>query len=918
MSLESTSRSAAPVAGAQWLQQAVWQAGGYPDVRHDVQTVAALEVTEVGAALQPEAPEEAGVRMRDVASRLVTAAAATVGVAAFELRYRVTPRPSGQAEVRLFLLAKAYGHDPASVTAVEAALIAAGTCLPPNFAVRPAVAVDEVLDVPADFDVVEVQRSEQVTYPQWNFIPSQYYYHLDRVSGDGSGWLSFVHSLARSPRPLVVSFLFKPTSLDAAERDTLGGMLSELAIYANDRTDYNVLGMQEFYPGDANARVAFDAWDERLALVAQRPLLCRIAVAGSDDIAATYGAHLVAALQSSRQSPGNSLEVIGWDILGAEGSAALRGSMRCMEIWPSDALTMWQYADAPLQLRRMQYLYGIEEAGSIALLPVPDEHGVPGFVRARRQQQRRVMRYAGTAPAASVRLGHFVHYGDAGEPADLPLAALNRHTLVVGVPGYGKTTSVMTILTQLWTQHRVPWAVIEPTRPEYRLLAAVDGLEELQVLTLGRDDIAPLRLNPLAPPAGVRCATHISSLVNLFKLAMPLLPPLPELLSTALQRTYLISGWDFDSRLEDGLPVPTMRDLATAFNEEFHEAGYNGEALNVCAAFGVRLRGLLSGAIGQILDTTESTDVAALLRAPVVFELRDIEDPEDKALAGALLLQHIRASAAVRGSGEGQLRHVTVLEEAHRMLPAEAGGSAETGQQTRTRAAEEFVNAIAELRSSGEGFVICSQRPSRLAKAAIGNTDTRIVHHLTDADDRDMMTRDVAGNEADQEDAARLRVGEALVRWFGLDHPEVARVDPADGVDTAHIPTDDAVALRMQAHAAQTRALLPYVLCSPTVCTSGCTSTVRRAGRALELRTRPSLRSRIAGEPDMAFGRYTDLVAGAYAAKHADGPAVTYCAVVHSLVEGSGDGSLLGLSEQEREARRSQLQRNVEAAHERA
>ena len=54
---------------------------------------------------------------------------------------------------------------------------------------------------------------------------------------------------------------------------------------------------------------------------------------------------------------------------------------------------------------------------------------------------------------------------------------------------------------------------------------------------LGRDDVAPLRLNPLAPPPGVRRETHAGSLLASFKAALPLVAPQPQLLEQAIAST---------------------------------------------------------------------------------------------------------------------------------------------------------------------------------------------------------------------------------------------------------------------------------------------------------------------------------------------------------------------------------------------
>src|SRR3954451_4378935 len=102
MSLIPEATGTTLVPSPQWLPQMRWASGGYPEVQESVQTFASLEVAEIGSTLQQSSPGEAGIHMRQVAHQLLSAAVAAVGLDAFELRYRVTPRPSGQADVHLY------------------------------------------------------------------------------------------------------------------------------------------------------------------------------------------------------------------------------------------------------------------------------------------------------------------------------------------------------------------------------------------------------------------------------------------------------------------------------------------------------------------------------------------------------------------------------------------------------------------------------------------------------------------------------------------------------------------------------------------------------------------------------------------------------------------------------------------------
>ncbi len=52
----------------------------------------------------------------------------------------------------------------------------------------------------------------------------------------------------------------------------------------------------------------------------------------------------------------------------------------------------------------------------------------------------------------------------------VPLATLNRHALITGATGSGKSQTVRHLLEQL-TRSGVPWLVVEPVKSEYAAMA---------------------------------------------------------------------------------------------------------------------------------------------------------------------------------------------------------------------------------------------------------------------------------------------------------------------------------------------------------------------------------------------------------------------------------------------------------------
>lgn len=822
-----------------------WHAGGWGEFSEATpHAYATRQVDTIGGAgeIDMQGMPTLWQCMRNTAVRIVSGAAFTPGCDALEIRYVATPQLGAPTSVEMFITAKTKGFhaEPA-----EAAAEAACAALPAGFTwKRPSGEVGLVAQSAEADPVLELRQHEDITVLKADYLPDDLgYYTIDGDPGDGSGWQQFFSMLAQVSRPVAISILLQATDLAPVEHEGLAAITSDLALFAEGYSDVGIIGQQVYRPPVPNARVALDDWIRRQAQL-QRPLLARVAIRASLDVGSTVASALASAIALNSTSRDKTHPLYMELPTTPRDVRQAAFSFDWLEILPWGGLPLWEEDDAPLDLRRLPYLYGVNAAAGLALLPVPDEQGVPGFQRARRVIARRS---GGTEPVPNgpgVVVGAALHHGEPAGDVALPLSAINRHVLIVGAPGSGKTTTVLSILAELWRSHRVPFLVIEPVKTEYRSLLDTPGLEDLCIVSLGRDDISPLRLNPLAPPPGVRREVHANSVMSSMKMALPLPPPLPQLLEDALDRVYELSGWGHDTSISDGIAPPTIRGLLGSFEGVFEQQGYVGDARNIASAVRVRLRSLLRGSRGLVLDTVESVDFESLMSRPVIVELDEIADVDDKALLSAFVLDRIRAAAKARTGPRGALMHVTVLEEAHRLLARASVGALDaiTGANTRAESVRAFCEAIAELRSVGEGFILSSQTPSALAEAAVANAGTRVLHRLESAADRDVMLNDLDASMLDRGLAARLRRGEAVMRWPERDDAEVILVRPASGVDSARVIPDSRVAQHMAEESHATRSLLPYGLCTRNVCSNGCEPTVRAEGRRVAAGIGPQAR----------------------------------------------------------------------------
>lgn len=378
---------------------------------------------------------------------------------------------------------------------------------------------------------------------------------------------------------------------------------------------------------------------------------------------------------------------------------------------------------------------------------------------------------------------------DRGEPTgqwvELKVADLTKHAFVTGVTGSGKTESCFFLLDQLWRERGIPFLVIEPAKQEYRALKSGEGYERLRVFTLGDGRSAEaFRLNPFEVPQGIHVQTHIDLLRSLFNASFAgLYAPMPYLLEEALYAIYVERGWDLvtsecSCHSHQSPCFPTLSDLCAKVEEVVARAGYDPEVTqNVQTALKVRLNSLRMGAKGRMLDTPESIPMEELLAGPTVLELSAVGDPEVVAfLMGLLWLRLYEHRFA---QGPGPLKHVTLLEEAHRLLARQIqfSGHPEVSN-VRAQAIEAFCNMLTELRAFGEGLIIVDQSPTKLHPDVLKNTNLKLVHRLVAEEDRRAIGGCTNMRESQMRALATLITGQATCYAEGMKEPFLVQVPP--------------------------------------------------------------------------------------------------------------------------------------------
>ncbi|MFI7641064.1 ATP-binding protein [Nonomuraea sp. NPDC049400] len=358
----------------------------------------------------------------------------------------------------------------------------------------------------------------------------------------------------------------------------------------------------------------------------------------------------------------------------------------------------------------------------------------------------------------------------------VPLATLNRHAFVTGATGSGKSQTVRHLLEQL-SRARIPWLAIEPAKSEYAAMAGrVD--EPITVINPSAPDGVPFSINPLEPEPGYPVQAHIDMVRALFMAAFDAEEPFPQIMSLALQRVYEATGWDVvtgGAVPGSNVPpsVPTLEQLQQHAMDVIKEIGYGREVqADVEGFISLRLRSLRVGSAGRFFEGGHPADIGGLLERDVVLAIEDVANDEDKAfLMGTLIIrivEHLRMRARREKSHE--LRHVIVIEEAHRLLRDRGHGRAST------HAVELLAGLLAEIRAYGEGIVVAEQIPTKLVSDVVKNTALKVVHRLPAEDDRKLVGAAMNLSDEQSRHVVSLQPGSAAVFADGMDRPLRVRV----------------------------------------------------------------------------------------------------------------------------------------------
>lgn len=412
------------------------------------------------------------------------------------------------------------------------------------------------------------------------------------------------------------------------------------------------------------------------------------------------------------------------------------------------------------------------------LLSLPHK-SVPGFpVVEHVSLAKEVIRNNESLMKREVSLGCIFDLGKAytENRVKLDVKSLTQHVFVTGSTGCGKSETIYKLINET-KQVGTKFLVIEPAKGEYK-----NVFGDVNVFGTNPLIMPLLRINPFSFPTGVHVLEHIDRLTEIFNVCWPMYSAMPAVLKKAMLDAYESCGWDLRlsvNRLSRGEDVyPSFLDLFLSLEKVITESAYSEEVKsNYSGALLTRVESLTNGLNGEIFSVNELSNIV-LFDENCIIDLSRVGSQETKSLIMGILIMRLseyRMTGA--NTPNSALKHLTVLEEAHNILKRVSTEQSQEGSNMAGKSVEMITNAIAEMRTYGEGFVIVDQSPTSVDKAAIKNTNTKIVMRLPDEDDRKVSGKAAGMNDKQIDEIAKLPTGVAVVYQNDWVSPVLCKID---------------------------------------------------------------------------------------------------------------------------------------------
>ncbi|MPQ43550.1 ATP-binding protein [Clostridium tarantellae] len=380
-----------------------------------------------------------------------------------------------------------------------------------------------------------------------------------------------------------------------------------------------------------------------------------------------------------------------------------------------------------------------------------------------------------------INLGNIYHMGaEEDTKVKLDKESLAMHTFITGSTGTGKSNTIYNILNEL-TKERINFLVIEPVKGEYKHVFGYR--KDVTVWGTNNKYTKLLKINPFKFPEDVHVLEHIDRLIEILNVCWPMYAAMPAVLKESIEKAYESVGWDLDiseNKYDKNL-FPNFNDVLIKLNEVINESAFSEELKgNYIGALVTRVKSLTNGINGRIFAIDE-IDNSLLFDSNVIVDLSRIGSSETKSMIMGILVMRLSEHRMSQGGINNKLKHITVLEEAHNILKRTSIEQSMESSNLVGKSVEMISNAIAEMRTYGEGFIIVDQSPNMVDMSTIRNTNTKIILRLPDFLDRNLVGKAAALNEEQIVELAKLETGVGAIYQNNWLEPVLCKVSKFEG-----------------------------------------------------------------------------------------------------------------------------------------
>ena len=378
-----------------------------------------------------------------------------------------------------------------------------------------------------------------------------------------------------------------------------------------------------------------------------------------------------------------------------------------------------------------------------------------------------------------LHLGDIFHmYHKEDLPVNLRQNSLASHVFVTGSTGSGKSNTIYQLLNE-GRKNGLKFLVVEPAKGEYKHVFG--NHDDVSVYGTNPQLTPLLRLNPFSFPKEIHILEHLDRLVEIFNVCWPMYAAMPAVLKKAVEQSYQDCGWDLlDSSNPYGRLYPNFHDIADNIKTIIDSSEYDDENKGAYkGALLTRIESLTNGINGLIFSNDELTN-EHLFDSNVIVDLSRVGSTETKSLLMGILVLKLQEYRMAKGDMNAELKHITVLEEAHNLLKRTSTEQMAESANLLGKSVEMLANAIAEMRTYGEGFIIADQAPGLMDLSVIRNTNTKIIMRLPDFSDRDLVGKSANLNDDQIIELAKLPKGVAAVYQNEWIQPVLCKIEKVE------------------------------------------------------------------------------------------------------------------------------------------